>query len=150
MRICQACEALKPDRYYHCKRCEKCIYRMDHHCNWISNCIGQFNSKVYLHLLVHMFIHSLLTLVVIAYNYASLFDVQQYAIYYLIDFIPALYAGYETYRLISDFLTSVKKNQTLIESYKKVHGKQMTFLENWKTYMGSNIFLWFLPTFQPH
>jgi hypothetical protein len=87
---------------------------MDHHCNWVGNCIGQYNSKVYLHLLANIFIHCLVILINIASSYSTLFDTSQYSIYYLIVIVPVSYACFESYRLGSDFLQLVRQNQTLI------------------------------------
>ncbi len=112
--MCEVCRAVKPERYYHCRRCDKCIYLMDHHCNWVGNCIGHFNYKVYLHLLANILLHSTLVFLLILCNYAHLFDIQQYKIYFLIDLVPSLYSIYETQRLLNDFRLSVKNNQTLI------------------------------------
>jgi palmitoyltransferase len=55
-RWCRVCESPKPPRAHHCKVCkryahsvlvlrghtelDRCIYKMDHHCVWISNCVG--------------------------------------------------------------------------------------------------------------
>lgn len=30
---------------YHCKRCDVCIRDYDHHCPWVSKCIGGSNLK---------------------------------------------------------------------------------------------------------
>jgi hypothetical protein len=92
--MCEVCCALKPQRYYHCRRCRRCIYLMDHHCHWVGNCIGHYNAKLYLHLLSNVLIHSLIVITIIISNYADLFDTQQYKIYLLIDVLPALYAIY--------------------------------------------------------
>lgn len=75
---CTVCLAIKPARYYHCRRCERCIYRMDHHCSWVGNCIGQYNAKVYLHLLLHVFIHCLALLAITVANYSHLLDYSRY------------------------------------------------------------------------
>lgn len=57
---------MKPFRAHHCSKCNVCILKMDHHCQyaesffvhcrWINNCVGARNQKYFiLYLLyVHM------------------------------------------------------------------------------------------------
>ncbi|GAQ87048.1 hypothetical protein KFL_003280020 [Klebsormidium nitens] len=42
-RFCSKCQAYKPPRCHHCRICKACVLRMDHHCVWIANCVGQHN-----------------------------------------------------------------------------------------------------------
>ncbi|KAI9311178.1 DHHC palmitoyltransferase-domain-containing protein [Dichotomocladium elegans] len=46
-RYCETCRCYKPDRTHHCKECDTCILRMDHHCPWISGCVGHLNYKFF-------------------------------------------------------------------------------------------------------
>lgn len=43
--------AVKPERSHHCRRCNCCYLRMDHHCPMIQNCVGERNFQVYITLL---------------------------------------------------------------------------------------------------
>ncbi len=43
--ICFKCESFRPERAHHCKYCNKCVLKMDHHCPWIANCVGYYNQK---------------------------------------------------------------------------------------------------------
>lgn len=47
-RYCRKCEAWKPERAHHCSVCNQCVLRMDHHCVWIANCVGVYNTKAFL------------------------------------------------------------------------------------------------------
>jgi hypothetical protein len=45
---CDKCYVVRTPRVHHCKICKCCIMKMDHHCPWINNCIGQFNQKFFI------------------------------------------------------------------------------------------------------
>lgn len=40
---CARCRAWMPPRAYHCKLCDWCVLRRDHHCMWLATCVGERN-----------------------------------------------------------------------------------------------------------
>ncbi|KAJ8266964.1 hypothetical protein GJAV_G00136680 [Gymnothorax javanicus] len=40
---CHTCKTARPPRAGHCRICGLCVRRLDHHCVWINNCVGQSN-----------------------------------------------------------------------------------------------------------
>jgi hypothetical protein len=57
-RHCKWCGKYKPDRCHHCRVCKCCILKMDHHCPWIYNCVGFYNHKYFLLLLLYIVLSS--------------------------------------------------------------------------------------------
>lgn len=68
--ICYTCRLQKPARSKHCSVCKTCVARHDHHCIWLTNCVGRNNLQYFFALLISVSVlliygaclgHSLLT-----------------------------------------------------------------------------------------
>lgn len=44
LQWCASCEGFKAPRSHHCRKCGRCVLKMDHHCPWINNCTGYRNQ----------------------------------------------------------------------------------------------------------
>jgi palmitoyltransferase len=50
--FCDRCDTHVSDQSKHCRRCNRCTLRFDHHCIWLNNCIGSSNYSVFLALII--------------------------------------------------------------------------------------------------
>ncbi|ORX77228.1 zf-DHHC-domain-containing protein [Anaeromyces robustus] len=66
--VCKKCFGFKPERCHHCSVCNRCILKMDHHCPWISNCVGLKNYKYFVLFLFYGSIYILFQCITIAFS----------------------------------------------------------------------------------
>ena len=61
LKNCDKClgkETWKPPRAHHCSECNFCVFKMDHHCPWINNCVGHRNMKYFLQFVFYIMLSS--------------------------------------------------------------------------------------------
>ncbi|XP_030060888.1 palmitoyltransferase ZDHHC23 [Microcaecilia unicolor] len=49
---CMTCSLVRPCRAGHCRICNSCVRRLDHHCVWINSCIGESNHRAFILLIL--------------------------------------------------------------------------------------------------
>jgi hypothetical protein len=62
------CNVFKPERCHHCSACNRCVLNMDHHCPWINNCVGFWNRKYFILLLIYVLIMTYFVLLTMTYD----------------------------------------------------------------------------------
>ncbi|KAL4501683.1 hypothetical protein ABPG72_018734 [Tetrahymena utriculariae] len=159
INFCQKCEdkKWKPQRAHHCKICQKCVFRMDHHCRWINNCVGLKNQKYFILFLVHCEIYCILIIIYLIFSAVLLYQntpklfmlfigiTWKHIVAILFIILSALFIF-----LINEFLSDqydcIKTNQTTVESFKKKFGRPHSFFNQLQIVFGQDQFYWLIPT----
>jgi palmitoyltransferase ZDHHC2/15/20 len=158
IRTCNHCQMRKPDRCHHCKQCDRCILKMDHHCNWIANCVGNNNYKYFFLLIFYavaslgIFVGTFWEVVCVTLcddngdEAKALFIATVYSLMVLLLLTLSGFLFFHLYLLY--------KNYTTIEFCEKKRAKHANFLNspyslspysNFKQVLGSSPFFWLLP-----
>ncbi|ORX62964.1 zf-DHHC-domain-containing protein [Hesseltinella vesiculosa] len=170
-RYCELCRCLKPSRTHHCSDCDKCVLKMDHHCPWVSNCVGHHNYKFFFLFVTYTGLYGLwglcsaLPLVVRALADGALDLDPQWIVLLVFAFIFGLtVCGFSVAHL-----TYILQNRTTIEQLSTrpehirvdldpsghtfevimadLHERlwDMGWLANWQSVMGHQPWAWFIP-----
>ena len=51
-KYCVECHIYRPVRAIHCRTCNHCVEKYDHHCPWLGVCVGKNNYRFFVVFLV--------------------------------------------------------------------------------------------------
>ena len=68
---CEPCGWAIPLRAIHCRTCEKCVRRYDHHCPWLGNCVGERNYRFFY---IYVIFQSCVVFILTYTTYHSFYD----------------------------------------------------------------------------
>jgi palmitoyltransferase len=122
VKYCRKCDlSWKPERAHHCSECGHCIYKMDHHCPWVNNCVGVRNQKYFIQFVGYVGISSaLLSLYMVLSFYYLLTEKSKdhmkksgyptAFIVSIISFIVGILFSFFTFELMQEQIESIEEN----------------------------------------
>jgi len=163
---CHDCLNFKPPRTHHCRTCNKCCLKMDHHCKWTGNCVGYFNHKYFCLFLFYASIGLAHTLLLFLWRTVDIFYIDKnpifrYKILLGLNYLITLPVTIGIMVLLKHQWRVVSRNTTSIEvskrKWQEIDAKNMIppenfrwfydygLMENIKDTMGPSIPTWFVP-----
>lgn len=153
-KYCEYCRLFRSPRAYHCKECNQCILKMDHHCEWLHCCIGLQNYKYFMNFIFHgsfLFLLMIITFLRRAWESAFDFEISMLYTYFIIFiFLTIVIVFLRFFGLVVFHFTLILTGRTSREFIANKKGSQIRrydlgYSENLKNVLGENKFYWFLP-----
>jgi len=155
---CPKCVCIKPERAHHCSICQRCIRKMDHHCPWVNNCVGENNQKYFVLFTMYVCIISCHALYMTIYHFVTCvqndwkdcprFTPAATTIMMMFLIFEGLLFGLFTAIMCGSQLTSICEDETGIEQLKHdrdIYEKRSCWT-NIRTVFGRDFsFRWFSP-----
>lgn len=135
--ICKRCNGPKPPRAHHCSTCGRCVMKMDHHCPWVNNCVGQNTQKHFVLFLFYVNLMCIYVIGMLSYGFIkcvgkgvrrrSSQDTEAYTcsispisvVLGALCFMEGLIFGLFTAIMLCDQFTAILTNMTGVEQLKK-------------------------------
>ena len=152
-RKCEKCTAWKPARAHHCSICGDCIFRMDHHCPWVNNCVGYGNLKFFILYTGYSTLLSCYTLVLLGVGSVLWWRLGLpvntiAAVAGVTVALEATFLCWFAGDFFAEQLEAIETNTTLVETYKDTQGANIrttTFFQRFVDIFGEHALLWPLP-----
>ncbi|XP_076253049.1 palmitoyltransferase ZDHHC6 [Rhynchophorus ferrugineus] len=92
LQMCGICQGYKAPRSHHCRKCGRCVLKMDHHCPWINNCVGWGNHAHFTYFLLFAILGCFHASIVLGCSlYRAIYRVNY--LHYKIDNVPIVNLG---------------------------------------------------------
>lgn len=158
LRYCFKCKRYKPDRSHHSSAGGRCVLRMDHYCPWVANEVGFLNYKYFFLTLVYgcvtLFFIALTTTPTVApsFNNPNVPFEEIFFLFLGVALAWLMVGIIGPFLLFHVWLCAI--NSTTIEYCEKrrsgvSYSYDKGIWANFKSILGSNIFLWPFPVSGP-
>lgn len=122
--VCTRCETYRPPRAHHCRICKRCIRRMDHHCPWINNCVGERNQKFFLQFLFYVGMLSIYSVALVGYSFVypcdncnvSTLETQTRMLHSVILLLESALFGLFVLAIMVDQMHAILHDETAVEA----------------------------------
>ncbi|CAD7078912.1 unnamed protein product [Hermetia illucens] len=154
--VCTRCETYRPPRAHHCRICKRCIRRMDHHCPWINNCVGERNQKYFLQFLVYVGVLALYSVALVLGSWiypceqcnANIADSQARMLHSVILLLESALFGLFVLAIMVDQMHAILYDETAVEAVQqkgayRPHRRKLALLAD--VFGRSHPALWLLP-----
>jgi len=144
---CNDCGRPKPARAHHCKKCQTCVLRMDHHCIFLGNCVGQGNHRHFYQFCIYII---LCTFVYCCLTFGAAFSDatpgERFLLYFLLPGFCVFAGGLVTALTVVQFWDAVNGRTYLERKFNiDVSKYRRSKLGNLVTIFGPSPVYWFLP-----
>ncbi|XP_027047703.1 palmitoyltransferase ZDHHC3-like [Pocillopora damicornis] len=156
--VCAKCEAYRPPRAHHCRTCGRCIRKMDHHCPWINNCVGEANQKYFILFLFYTGLASLYSIILTAVSWTMEcngctkdYEKRTRLIYTVILMIEGVLFGLFVLAMLCDQFSAITGDLTAVEHVQRqirTNRKPRSALLA-EVFGRGGFFIWFCPCSTP-
>ncbi|XP_059145307.1 palmitoyltransferase ZDHHC3-like [Physella acuta] len=122
--VCMKCETYRPPRAHHCRVCRRCVRRMDHHCPWINNCVGEYNQRFFIQFLFYVGLASVFAITMVIVSWTIETKVRKEIkhvklVHSVILVIESILFGLFVIAIGCDQLSAILNDETAVEHVKK-------------------------------
>lgn len=152
--VCEKCDYLiRPERAHHCKSCNKCVLKMDHHCPWVGTCVGEKNLKYFFLFLLYGFLITLYTVLTLIPHFIKTVVENKPMVSFTIEDALVLFIACTGVAIViallfmtGQYVYFISRNITVIESsYDGINPYDLGPYNNWKMVFGVFNWKWFFP-----
>merc|ERR1712189_48377 len=107
--------------------CKHCIRRMDHHCPWINNCVGEKNQKYFIQFLIYVGLLAAYAIALVAWSWYSECEdcpkdirlKQSRILHSILLIMESVLFGMFVIAIACDQFEAIFSDETLVEQAKK-------------------------------